>query len=140
MPKGRDEIYPFLVPIDAFRALEYLIHARKDLVCQGDEIVLQRNTRLHVEIVLTADQFQLLSYSIHRSIFAQFLPAVKTIFCDLERILLVVLHLPYRIFGAVVVNDERIDDGNKDAVLMKFGGDRLMVAACRLHQDLRFFP
>ena len=101
MPEGRDKIYPFLVPIGAFRALKHLIHARKDLVCQGNEIVLQRNTRLHVEIILTADQFQLLSQSVHRSIFSQFCPEVKTKLCNLDGIFLVVLHLPHRTFGII---------------------------------------
>ena len=59
---------------------------------------------------------------------------VKTKLCDFERILLIVFHLPYRPVSIVVVNNERIDDGDKDAVLVKSKGNRFMVTACTQKQ------
>ena len=52
VPKGHDKVHPFLVAVRTLRAGEQLVHPRKSLIGQGNEIVLQRHDSFHVQIVL----------------------------------------------------------------------------------------
>ena len=73
----------------------------------------------HVQAVLAAEQLQLLSDRIHGTIFPQIVPMFKTIFRDFYGIFLVGFHLADGTVGIVVVDHDGIDEGNKDASLMK---------------------
>ena len=93
VPEGHDKVHPFLVAVRTLRAGEQFAHAGKGLVGQRNEIVLQRHHRFHVEVVLAAAQLQLLSYSVHGSIFPQIHPVVKAVLGNLHGIGLVGLDL-----------------------------------------------
>ena len=96
MPKGHHEIYPFLAPVSPVRAGKQFIHSRKGFVCEGNEIVLQRCHVLHVEVVLTGTQFQLLTGIFHRYIFPQIHPVVKGILGYFHGVCLVGFYLADR--------------------------------------------
>ena len=93
VPECHDKVHPFLVAVRTLRAGEQFAHAGKGLVGQRNEIVLQRHHRFHVEVVLAAAQLQLLSYSVHGSIFPQIHPVVKAVLGNLHGIGLVGLDL-----------------------------------------------
>ena len=96
VPKGHDKVHPFLVAVSTLRAGEQLIHAGKGLVGQRNEVILQRYHRFHVEVVLAAAQLQLLSHSVHGSIFTQIHPVVKAVLGDFHGVSLVSLDLADR--------------------------------------------
>ena len=82
MPEGGNEIHPLEVSVSSFGTREDFVYTGKHLVGQGNEIALQGNAGFHVKIVLAAKDFQLLSYSIHRCIFSQIHPMVKSKLCN----------------------------------------------------------
>lgn len=67
----------------------------------------------HVQIILAVKGFQLLSYSIHRCMFSQIYPMVKSKLSSFERIFLVVLNFVNGSAAAIAVDSQRIDNGHK---------------------------
>ena len=113
VPECHDKVHPFLVAVRTLRTGEQFVHAGKGLVGQRNEIVLQRHHRFHVEIVLAAAQLQLLSYSVHGSIFPQIHPVVKAVLGDLHGIGLVGLDLANGTASALL-DVQRIQDADID--------------------------
>ena len=139
VPECHDKIHPFLVAVSTLRAGEQFVHTGKGLVGQRNEIVLQRYHRFHVEVVLAAAQLQLLSHSVHRSIFPQIHPVVKAVLGGLHGVCLVGLDLADRAAPALL-DEQRIQDADINAVLMQCRRNRLMVAPGGLHDDAGIFP
>ena len=100
---------------------------------------MQRYHRFHVEVVLTAAQLQLLPYSVHRRIFPQIHPVVKAVFGDFHGICLVGLDLTDGTAPALL-DEQRIQDTDIDAVFVQRRRYRLMVASGGLHDDTGIFP
>lgn len=73
-----------------------------------------------LEIILAAEDLQLLSQSIHRGIFAQFSPAVKSKSCSFQSILPLILDLADSTACAIPVDGDGIDDGNEYPIGMQF--------------------
>ena len=138
VPEGHDKIHPFLVAVRTLRAGEQFVHARKGLVGQRNEIVLQRYHRFHVEIILATAQLQLLSYSVHGSIFPQIHPVVKAVLSDLHGVRLVCLDLADGTASALL-DKQRIQDTDIDTILMQRCSYRLMVATGGLHDNACIF-
>ena len=112
---GMLELHMSLRP---FRAGEQSVHAGKDVVTEGDEVVLERYAYLHVQGILAVADLQLLSYGVLMCIFSQIPPMVKSELRDLPGILLVSLYLADCSAGTVAVDHERIDYADKDTMLM----------------------
>ena len=100
---------------------------------------MQCYARLHIEIILAAEDLQLLSQSVHRSIFAQFSPAVKSESCNFQSILLVILDLADSGACAIPVDGDGVDDGNEYPMVIQFPGDWFVVSSSYLHVNARIF-
>ena len=139
MPERRNKINPLLAAIRTIRAGEQLVHPRKGLVSKRSEIVLQRHHVLHVEIVLAGAQLQLFSNRFHRGIFPQVHPVVKSVLGNLHRISLVGLDLADGTASALL-DEQRIQHGHTDTVLMQRRRHWLMIPACGLHERPGILP
>ena len=135
--------------------LDTVAACSKDLMKFGFSVeefatLVQENNMTDAEVLAVAKVFehlkakkdsstvQLLSYSVHGSIFPQIHPVVKAVLGDLHSICLVSLDLADRTASALL-DEQRIQDTDIDAVLMQCSSYRLMVAAGGLHDNAGIF-
>lgn len=100
---------------------------------------MQRHHRFHVEVVLAAAQLQLLSYRVHGSILPQIHPVVKNVFGDFHGVCLIRFDLADGTTSALL-DEQRIQDTDIDAVFMQCSSYRLMIASGGLHDNACIFP
>ena len=118
MPERRDEINPLLAPVRTVWAGEQLIYPRKGLASKRNEIVLQRHSILHVDIVLAGAQLQFFPSCFHRDIFPQIHPVVKSALSYFHSARLVSLDLVDGT-SAALLDEQWIYHGHADTVLMQ---------------------
>ena len=118
MPECRDEINPFLASIGTIRAGEQFVYPWKGLASKRNEIVLQRHSILHVDIVLAGAQLQFFPSCFHRDIFPQIHPVVKSALSYFHSARLVSLDLVDGT-SAALLDEQWIYHGHADTVLMQ---------------------
>ena len=134
VPEGIEKIHPLLMTVVLAGTLEKLIDTGKNLICQRDQVILQRDDGLHVKIVLAAEQLQLLTDGIQRRVFPEVGPVVKTILGDLERILLVGFSLAKGSTSALF-DQQRVEHAHEDPLFVQRERHYLMVTSGRLRYD-----
>jgi len=138
MPKAVDKIDPFLMAVAfADGRGKQLVHTWKGLVEQRNEVVFEHDFELAVLVVLAAEGFEHEPNVAVGNKLRQLKPIGKTVVSDLERVCFVGFGFTDSVVTETM-NQLSVNGANGQASTLERMGDRQMVTARTLHNNLSF--